>query len=342
VSDLSESSDTSELESLRTIGERKAINLITSILTPGTEEVAVGPGDDCAALRIGDDYIVITTDMATEKTHFPPNITPYQVGWHIVAINLSDLAAKGARPLGVVVAAGMPKNYNVKFLENMTEGMNSCATTYGTTIIGGDIKSHEQLTLTGTAIGRVPRTEFMSRKGARPGDFVGVTGTLGRAGAGYYTLKHKLAPPDREVFIGLFEPKPRLVEGQALAKSGTVTSCMDISDGLANSLFQLAEINNIGFDIVFDDIPTSKDAEELAKTLEMPLEDLTIYFGGDYELLVTVKKERWSEAVSAVTGVGSTLTKIGFVNNNQELNLIKEGEKFPLENRGYEHFKWQE
>ena len=335
-------SDDPESEKLRSIGERKAINLITSILTPGSEDVAVGPGDDCAAIKMGDEYFVITTDMASEKTHFPPNITPYQIGWHIVAINLSDLAAKGARPLGLVIAAGMPASYDVKFLEDMFEGMNSCATTYGTSIIGGDIKAHDHLTLAGTAIGRVPQEEFMSRRGAKKGDFVGVTGKLGHAGVGYYTLKHKLVPESRAAFIGLFEPKPKMAEGLALAKSNAVTSCMDISDGLAHSLFQLAEINNTGFDILFDDVPVAPDAAELAEKLSMPLEDLTIYFGGDYELLVTINKDSWEKAEVAVAEAGSKLTMIGFVTEKHELNLIKEGEKLPLENRGYEHFIWND
>jgi thiamine-monophosphate kinase len=337
---VSESENT-DAEQLRTIGERKAINLITSILTQGNEDVAVGPGDDCAALRVGNEYIVITTDMAAEKTHFPPNITPYQIGWHIVAINLSDLAAKGAKPLGVVVAAGLPEHYDVKFLENMTEGMNTCATTYGTTIIGGDIKSHDQLTLTGTAIGRVSQANFMSRKGAKKGDFVGVTGKLGHAGAGYYTLKHNLESDDKAVFIGLFEPKPRMAEGIALANSRTVSSCMDISDGLAHSLYQLSELNAVGFDIIFEDVPISQDAVKLAEKLEMPIEDLTIYFGGDYELLVTVDSENWAKAQRAVADVGSKLTQIGIVNHNEKMNLFKDGDIFPLENRGFEHFKWE-
>jgi thiamine-monophosphate kinase len=333
--------DDSEPEKLRSIGERKAIDLITSILTPGNDEVAVGPGDDCAALKVGDDYILITTDMAAQKTHFPPNITPYQIGWHIVAINLSDLAAKGARPLGLVIAAGVPESYDVKFLENMFEGMNSCATAYNTFIIGGDIKAHDQLTLTGTAIGRVAQNEFMSRKGAKRGDIVGITGTLGHAGSGYYTLKNKLVPKSREAFIGLFEPKPKMAEGMALAKSGAVTSCMDISDGLAHSLFQLAKLNNIGFEILFDDVPIAPEAIELAEKLSIPIEDLTIYFGGDYELLVTVQNYLWAEAREAVRAAGATLTQIGIVTDKSELSLIKEGGKEPLENRGYEHFFWQ-
>lgn len=334
--------DDSGFKYLHSIGERKAINLITSILSPGNEDIAVGPGDDCAAIKLGNDYLVITTDMTTEKTHFPPNITPYQIGWHVVAITLSDLAAKGAKPLGVVVATGLPNDYEVKFLIELIEGMNSCATQYDTAIIGGDIKSHDYLTLTGTAIGKVPQSEFMSRRGAQAGDIIGVTGSLGHAGTGYYILKHKLVPDNKAAFIGLFEPKPRMAEGFALAKTNAITSSMDISDGLAHSLFQLAELNNIGFDLIFDDIPLEPKALELAEQLSMPVEDMTIYFGGDYELLVTVKCDKWAKAEEAIARVGSKLSQIGIVTNRQELNLIKEGGKQPLENRGYEHFKWEE
>ena len=327
-------------EKLGTIGERKAIDLVKSILSPGNEDIAVGPGDDCAAIKINDNYIVITTDMATEKTHFPPNITPYQIGWHIVAINLSDLAAKGAKPLGVVIAAGLPESYDVKFLEDMFEGMNSCALTYDTAIIGGDMKSHDSITLTGTAIGKVPQSEFMSRLGAKKGDLLCVTGTIGNAGLGYYSLKHKQVPENRAAFVGLFEPKPKLAEGMALAKSGVVTSCMDISDGLANSLYQLAELNQVGFDLFFDDIPIAPKAFELAEKLSIPIEDLTIYFGGDYELVVTIKSDSWDLAREAVRAAGAKLSQIGIVTEKRELNLIKEGSKEELKNRGFEHFKW--
>lgn len=331
----------SKSRQLRTIGERKAVELITSLLTPGGKNVKVGPGDDCAAIQIGKDYLVITTDMTTEKTHFPPNISPYQVGWYVVAINLSDLAAKGAKPLGVVVAAGLPKDYDTDFIEDMIDGMNSCATTYGTAIIGGDLKAHEHLTLTGTAIGSVPANEFMPRRGAHKGDILGMTGALGHAGAGYYTLKHELLPEHEANLIGLFEPKPKLAEGLALAKSGVVTSCMDISDGLAHSLYQLSDLNEVGFDVVFDDIPLDPEAIELAEKLAIPIEDMTIYFGGDYELLVTVKKDGWAKAAAAVKSAGSALKQIGIVTDKPDLNLFKDGSRYKLKNRGYEHFKWK-
>jgi thiamine-monophosphate kinase len=325
---------------LSDLGERKAIELVTSLLTAGDDKIAVGPGDDCAAIELGEFYLLVTTDMTFQKTHFPPEITPFQMGWYIVAINLSDLAAKGALPLGVVVATGMPNEIDTDFLQELIKGMNSCATKFGTAIIGGDLKSHENLTLTGTAIGIVPKSEFMPRKGAKQDDIVAVTGALGGAGAGYYALKHQVDVGDEGLLSGLFEPEPRMAEGHALAKSKVVSSSMDISDGLADSLHQLAKINKMGYEINLDDIPIDAGARKLSVELSIPIEDLTVYFGGDYELLVTVQPDGWDSAENAVAKVGGKLSRIGVVTREPELTLVKNGEKVALENRGYEHFKW--
>jgi thiamine-monophosphate kinase len=336
--------DTKEKDSkLSALGERKAIEVIKTILSTSDEQVAIGPGDDCAALDLGEEYLLITTDMTMELTHFPPEISPFQMGWFIVAINLSDLAAKGAKPLGVVVASGLPEDLSTYFLEDLVKGMKACATKYNTAIIGGDLKAHEHITLTGTAVGKVAKVEFMPRSGAKPGDIVAVTGTLGHAGAGFYSLKHRagVENTDNELMEGLFEPKPRLAEGRALAKSGAVSSCMDISDGLADSLYQLAEINNIGFEIEFEKIPVDHKIVEFSKDLSIPLEDLSVYFGGDYELLMTIPPESWDHALGSVSVTGTMLTKIGWVTENTELKLIKENSMITLENRGYEHFKWK-
>ena len=326
---------------LSALGERRAIELITSMLTTGDDTIAVGPGDDCAAIDMGEFYLLMTTDTTSQKTHFPARITPYQMGWHIVAINLSDLAAKGGEPLGVVVATGLPREYDSVFLEGLIKGMDSCATRFGTTIIGGDLKEQESLVLTGTAIGKVPKNRFMPRSGANPGDIIAVTGSLGGAGAGYYALKNKVHLDDEALFKRLFEPEPRLAEGVALAGTGAVTSSMDISDGLADSLHQLAKVNAVGYTVELERIPIDPGARKIADELSMPIEELAVYFGGDYELLVTISPDVWGAAEDAVRGAGGELTRIGSVTQAQELTLSKDGKRTPLENRGYEHFKWE-
>lgn len=320
------------------IGERKLIKKILTILDDS--RIAVGPGDDCAAVEIGDDYLLITTDMLTHSTHLPKGITPYQIGWFIVAINLSDLAAKGAKPLGIVISLGLPEDYELDDLTELTKGMNDCARTFQTGIIGGDMKSNPEITLCGTAIGMVPQSCFMGRKGCAPGDLVAVTGTLGGAAAGYYALKNSLNDEEyNEGLKSIFEPNPRVTEGQVLAKSGAVTCSMDISDGLASSLYQLSELNEVGFEIELDKVPVAPVALKVSERLTIPIQELALYFGGEYELIVTLNPELANNAIEALQKQCNTnLTIIGKVISDQENRLFIDGKPENIENRGYEHF----
>jgi thiamine-monophosphate kinase len=326
---------------LNDLGERKLIKEIMSILGKG--QVAVGPGDDCAAIEFGDQFILITTDMITKSTHLHESITPYQIGWFIIAINLSDIAAKGGIPLGLVVSVGLPEDLVLEFLTEMTNGMNDCALEFSTSVIGGDMKANPEITLSGTAIGKVAKTEFMGRYGCHQGDLVAVTGNLGAAAAGYYALTNSL---DRSEYTdgikALFEPYPRINEGRTLARSGAITSSMDISDGLAASLYQLSELNEVGFEIEFDKVPKSPDAVKISEQLGIPIPDLSLYFGGDYELVVTLNPELSDKAIDILEKeTGTRLTVIGKVTDTKNNTLIINNEIRELENRGYEHFTRQ-
>ncbi|MDI6887042.1 MAG: thiamine-phosphate kinase [Candidatus Thermoplasmatota archaeon] len=305
----------SSLIKLKYIGERKLVKSISEVTNTDIS-------DDCAFIEFGRNYIVVTTDLINEKTHIPKGSTPYQIGWHLVAINLSDLAAKGAKPIGLLTALGIPKDYELNFLKSLAKGMIACARKFNTEIIGGDTKENDILTICGTAVGIVKKEEAMPRKGARVGDIVCVTGKLGRAGIALY----KSIPSKVLAF------NPRLKEGLALAKTGAVTSCMDISDGLATSLYQLSELNKVGFELYYDKIPTVKSAKRLN------IEEFALYSGGDYELLATLKKQKLRVAVEAVKKVGGTLTPIGAVTKDKEIVLVKGALKVAIENRGYEHF----
>ncbi|UCH72222.1 MAG: thiamine-phosphate kinase [Thermoplasmatales archaeon] len=321
------------MKKLSDLGEREVIRLISDVLSKG--EIAVGIGDDCAALEIGDEYLLISTDMITEKTHIPKIMKPWQIGWFAVAINLSDIAAKGGKPLGLLLSLGLPRNTSKSFLEEFIKGANKCATRYGTNIIGGDTKENSEITICGTALGTVKKDEFMGRKGAKPGDIVAVTGVLGKSGLGYYSIKKGIK--NKEFIKGLLEPKPRLREGMALSKEKIVTSCMDISDGLSSSLYQLQELNVVGFEIEKEKIPFS---QHLIKFSE---EDLNIYeyglhFGGDYELLLTIPHDKFKKLVKHAKKIRISLTAIGRVTEETEITIVDGGVKKILPNKGYEHF----
>ena len=324
------------VKKLSELGERNAIRLISEILTKGN--IAVGIGDDCAAIQLGKDYLLVTTDMISQKTHILKEMTPFQIGWFVVAINLSDIAAKGGKPLGLVLSFGLPKNTNDIFLNNLTEGADKCATKFDTAIIGGDMKETSEITLCGSAIGIVKKEEFMPRKGAQVGDIVAVTGTIGKAGAGYYNLKYKILKKD--VSKALFEPVPRLKEGGALAKQKCVTSCMDISDGLSSSLYQLQELNGVGFEINRNNLPTSQELLQLSKEQQsLNIYDMALHFGGDYELLLTIPSKKFNKTKVSLKKIGATLTAIGTVIREKKVLIVDGKVKKILENKGYEHFK---
>ncbi|HID27683.1 MAG TPA: thiamine-phosphate kinase [Methanosarcinales archaeon] len=293
--------------------------------------------DDCAILPFGNEYIVITTDMLHKSTDFPDSMTPWQIGWMAVAVNLSDIAAMGAKPCGVLMAIGFPRNISLQFFEEIINGMNACAKRYNTKVIGGDIDTHQELTLVGNAIGIVQKDLIIKRKGAKVGDLVCVTGNIGDAAAGSVALevlKNDYNIPDniRNTFTtALFEPKPRVKEGMALAKSKVVTSMMDISDGLAISLHELARINKIGFKIYWNRVPILKEMKDIFNLQK--LLELVLYTGGDFELLFTVNPYKLEHAKRACnfTVIGEVIENGVFI----EINGVKE----KLDDRGYEHVR---
>jgi len=321
---------------LADLGERAAIQRIAEILTKGTN--SRGIGDDCAAIDLGKEYLLVTTDMMFQRTHIPMQMTPYQMGWFLVAMNLSDIAAKGGNPLGLVCSFGLPKKTTEMFLKELTKGADACAVAFGTTIVGGDTKETQEITLCGTAFGMVKKDEFMSRTGAHPGDVVAVTGTLGKAGAGYYALKRRSS--EKKLSKAFLEPVPKLKEGRLLAQQRLVTSSMDLSDGLSASLYQLQEFNNVGFEIKKSALPLASElCELLDKNHGFNPYSLALHFGGDYELLVTMSAEAIEKAQKRLRKHGVDLTAIGIVTKKKDIVLVDNRNKRILENKGYEHFK---
>jgi thiamine-monophosphate kinase len=212
----------------------------------------------------------------------------------------------------------LPRNTSEDFLKELTRGAKTCALKFNTRIMGGDTKETKEITLCGTALGLVKKEEFMPRKGAKPGDIVAVTGTLGKAGAAYYS-KDKTP---------LLEPIPRLKEGRVLASQKCVTSSIDISDGLSSSLYQLKEINEVGFEIDFNLLPISPNVAE----------SIALHFGGDYELLVTIPASRFSKVRKEMNKNGLNLFPIGRVTEEKEIVIVKKKKRKILEDKGYQHF----
>lgn len=321
------------MKTLGTLGERETIRLIERIIQ---SDATIGPGDDCAAIDLGDKYLLITTDMMATRSHIPKGMGPYDIGWSIIAVNLSDIAAMGGRPLGLVTAIGITRGHPIDFIEQLADGMNDCARRFGTSIVGGDTKEHDDLVLCGTAFGEVAKSGILLRRGASAGDLIAVSGVLGKAGAGFHSLKRNLGLKEAE--DALKRPWPRVREGMALSKSGFVTSCMDISDGLSTSIFELSRNSGMTHEIVYEKIPKAKEVEMAFHDLERQ-KDLVLNFGDDFELIFTIRREAEEQLDKLAKECGCPFTVIGKVTSGEENILIDGGKREKLENLGYEHFR---
>jgi len=313
------------------LGERALIQRISGLLSGGGN-IVVGAGeDDCAVIDSGnEEYLLVTTDMVHRKTDFPFQMTGRQIGWMSVAVNLSDLASKGARPIGVVMAMGIPPDTEVEFIDEVVKGMDECVSKYGMKIIGGDTDAHDELTLVGTALGLVKKELLIRRSGARVGDLVCVTGHIGTAGAALMALDKKIIV-SQEILKALFEPIPRISEGMALVGSSSVTSMMDISDGLALSLHDMSRAGGVGFKIYESRLPVLSDVKLLLKGKERL--EVAVYAGGDFGLLFTVAPKKLDKAREAchLTVIGEVIEKGVFIE-------MESGVEEELKARGYEHF----
>jgi thiamine-monophosphate kinase len=332
------------------LGEIGLIERIVKEFHADKQIVPAGAGeDDCAIIDIekargGFKYLVVTTDTLQESTHFPTGISPFQMGWSAVAVNLSDIAAMGAHPFAFTIAIGLPAQAAVSFVDELIAGIENCASSYTTFVVGGGITKSKELTLTGTCIGFADNP--IRRSGAQVGDLLCVTGSLGNAALALKVLKGELEVPDRVAALArraLFQPVPKVKEGIIIANSGLATSMMDISDGLALSLAEIAKKSNVGAELHVDDIPILSEELRHEGGLELSMHkrgELALYYGGDYELLFTIdSRVLHHEELMEKLRREVNLSIIGTIMPPEEGIYVKKGErKGKMDIRGYQHF----
>ena len=316
---------------LSEVGEKDMVREISSMIS---SSAVLGPGDDAAAVDLGDRYLVVSTDLLWEGTHFHPRMSWRQKGWMAAAVNLSDMAAMGAQPLGFLLAMGLPADMDASDVKEMVQGAADCCDHFGTDYLGGDTKECSELVLTGTSLGLTPRDGLLRRSGARSGDVLMMTGTAGLAAAGLLALERGMEC--EKATKALFEPQPRVKEGTLLSASGEVTSCMDTSDGLSMSLRELSEASGTVFEVDADLLPIDPEAERVAVKAGTDIPELALHGGGDYQLLLTVRPE----GVGAVRALlGNDAAVIGRCIEGK-VNTLKLGPSNDiLESKGYEHFR---
>jgi thiamine-monophosphate kinase len=335
---------------LEELGERGVIDRITRKFTVNKALIPVGAGeDDCAVIdlekvRGGHRFLVVTTDTLLESRHLPAGITPFQMGWSAVAVNLSDIAAMGAQPFAITIALGLPGGTDLAFVDELTEGIEACAAAYETAVVGGDMTRSTELMLTGTCFGFA--TNPVRRAGAKVGDLICVTGSLGNAALALKAITGEIALPEHAAELvkrALLQPQPRIREGIAIAHSGVATAMMDISDGLALSLADIAQRSRVGVEVYEEAVPILSEelrAEGDLKLSALELRELAFYCGGDYELLVTIDPQAGDDAAVLRTLRNAVkLTVIGkVVPAERGLSIRRGSESEQLEIRGYQHF----
>lgn len=322
------------------LGERKIIEIVQKHLDL-MPNMVIPFGDDVSAYPIGKDTLgILKTDMLVGKTDVPPRMTLRQAARKAVVMNISDFAAKGVKPLVMLVSLGLPKDITQEDVEQIGLGLNAGAREYDAYVIGGDTGEASDLVISISLFGIAPRRSVMLRSGAKQGDLVAVTGGFGKTAAGLRILLHELkeSPTICEPLVSsVLMPKARLKEGLALNRIDAVTASIDSSDGLAWSLHEIARASKVGF--LIDSLPTAEEAKVFAIRRNLDPVELTLYGGEEYELVLTIKPEMWSKAEKAVEDVSGNLIRIGKVTTNKRLALKIGAERRLIEPRGYEHFK---
>jgi len=253
-------------------------------LSPKSGKVVLGIGDDTATVVPSNKscLMLLTCDPVIEGVHFNSSAKPYQIGWKVVARNLSDIAAMGGVPLYALVSASLPRHLTLRHALEIHRGIMTIARKFGVAIVGGDTaRSPRGIHVTVTMVGEVARSELLKRSGARAGDVLCVTGTLGASILG----KH-------------LRFQPRLHEARFLAQRFRPSAMMDVSDGLASDLRRLAEQSRVGFEVWAGALPVSPAlrAQKLSRTREI---HHALCDGEDYELLFTMPSNRFLKLQAA-------------------------------------------
>jgi thiamine-monophosphate kinase len=283
--------------------------------------------------------------MLVEGRHFDLKfITPWQLGAKTMAVNISDCAAMGAKPTVAVVSLGVPKDYPVADLESFYDGMKSWGESFGAQIVGGDTVGSDKFVVNIAMIGEVEAGHALRRGGAKAGDALFVTGTLGDSSAGLHSLQNPSAKT-KEIASLLVKrhltPLPRFTVGRELSTKRLATSAIDISDGLSSEVHHLCEESGLGAEVHEEAIPLSPSLVQYCQDRSLDPLEFALGGGEDYELLFTVPLNKIAEVLqklSAETGVA--VKSIGrMVPKAKGVSFItRKGQKVPLEAKGFDHF----
>lgn len=324
---------------LRKLGEFGLIDRIAQRLPAGAG-VALGIGDDAAAFAPAPGQLsLITTDMLVEGIHFDLSYSdPLSLGKKAMSVNLSDIAAMGGKPRHYLLSLAIPPAITLDFLDTFISGMLSRADQFGVQLIGGDTcSSSGPLVLNLTVLGEQSPDLLVRRSGARPGDQICVTGTIGDSALGLRLLRQG----DRQgvAIERHLDPVPRVLEGLALAEATIPSAMIDLSDGLSADLGHILDLSAVGARIYSETLPLSDTFREHFPTVTAEALSLALAGGEDYELLFTVPPEKIPLVFSLLEKFGTPVAVIGTITaENTRAVIGSDGREISLNKKGYDHF----
>lgn len=279
--------------------------------------------DDTAITSLGDSNLISTCDMLIQSRHFPKNMSYFNMGFKAVTVNVSDLAAMGAEPLGFLLSIAIPKNLDLDSFKQIIDGVLNACDFYSIPLIGGDTNEASEIIMSGTALGLCDTP--LLKDDYSKGDLIVLTGDIGLAALGFHLTDLNNIYSNRSL-----KPLARIREGIHIKDSGA-TSATDITDGLASELYEIKK-DGFGFMIYEDMLDISQDYKNLAGQLDLDYLDLVLHVGEDFELLFTIPKDNLDD-------LNIDFKVIGQVTDSNKVEItLNNGFIVEIENKGYEHY----
>lgn len=322
-------------------------------------------GDDGALIDFkmkedkNETYLIATSDLLIQNQHFPKQMSYFQMGWKAVTVNVSDLAAMGANPTGILINLAIPKNLKLNYFDEIINGILNACHYYRVPLVGGDTNQAGQIIISGTGLGKTKKQNTLKKHGFKKGDLIAITGELGLAALGFEILKEenikiiKNGLKNKEISQSIVDlaiekvlkPKAKLNEGITLNKF--VSSATDITDGLASELYELFDADkrnnkdsNLGLRIYEDKIanePIFKEIYKISKFLSKDILDLIFHVGEDFEILFTFNNDN-TKYDNIYNNFGIDYIVIGEVNSSNRVEIKYSNETIAeLSSKGYEH-----
>jgi len=278
--------------------------------------------DDTAITDFNNTNLISTCDMLIQSRHFPGNMSYFDMGFKAVTVNVSDLAAMGAEPIGFLLAIAIPKDMELEYFKEIIHGVLNACSYYSIPLIGGDTNEASEIIITGTALGLTDKP--LMKDTYQKGDLIAITGNIGLAALGF-----EMDTFDNVYVKHALKPEARLKEGLIL--KDYATSATDITDGLASELYEIKR-DGFGFMIYEDMLKVSDEYKNLAGELGLDYLDLILHVGEDFELLFTISKENLEKLpIDCIV--------IGEVTDSDVVELsLENGYVERIENKGYEHY----